>query len=277
MKCEDNLASLIIGYSRPERLKNQLELLSKVGISKIYIVIDGQKRENPVLKMDFENIITNFSNRNSVKISCWFRTKNLGTAVSIITALDWFYSKEKKGIVLEDDVLPSIDFFQFMSGALDSIECDESVWLVSGNQFFESNIDSPQNTWANYPLIWGWGTHEHKWQDMRKAILSDPLIFKKKIPQNVRNFWRTGFSRARECRIDSWAILLAAQMRSRDKFCLLPAVNLVTNIGMDAVASHTTHPNWTINKATEKNPSRKGMKYSVLMMMLITPMISCNT
>lgn len=256
------ISCLLIGYSRPEKLKSQLDLLFKGNISRIYIAIDGQKTANPEITRNFETVIQNYMIKNSVEIKCWFRDKNLGTAVSIITGLDWFFKFEESGVILEDDVLPSDDFFRFMEKSLNEVRFDDSVWLVSGNQFFPTNFESSKNIWANYPLIWGWGTHKEKWLRMREAILNDAIIFDVEVTPKVRNYWKTGFLRTRQSRVDSWAIPLAAQMRARNKYCLLPTVNLVTNVGIDRVASNTKLHFWTINLPTSTLPDYDWIQLS---------------
>jgi hypothetical protein len=60
-------------------------------------------------------------------------------------------------------------------------------------------------------------------------------------------FWNTGKKRALKSQIDAWDVPLASGMRSMGYVSLVPPVNLVTNIGFDVNASHTSEFRWPLN------------------------------
>jgi hypothetical protein len=81
-------------------------------------------------------------------------------------------------------------------------------------------------------------------------LLSGESLGQMPASRRVRSFWRTAYQRATTGKTDSWAAPLAAVQRSKSKFTVLPKYNLVSNIGNDASASHTskgsTHMNLVI-------------------------------
>jgi hypothetical protein len=60
-------------------------------------------------------------------------------------------------------------------------------------------------------------------------------------------FWATGGNRALTGKVDTWDTQLAFEFMVQEKLCLLPPVNLISNIGNDEVASHTKNTNFSMN------------------------------
>lgn len=238
---------LIIAFSRPDGVSRLIESAASAGVTKIYLAIDGQKSENIEMRRSFSILIEKSKTNVNLEIVAWFREENLGTQISVITALDWFFSKEKSGIILEDDLLPSTYFFTFAASGLKHFETDQSVWLISGNQYFCENELIGRNHWATYPLIWGWATWADKWISMREEMLKGKIRWRSGVRRASIGFWTAGYRRANYGEVESWAILLAAQMHALGRYCLLPGQNLVTNNGFDDVAIHTREARWPMN------------------------------
>ena len=58
----------------------------------------------------------------------------------------------------------------------------------------------------------------------------------------IRGITAQRFDRVHTGRLDSWSFAWAFAMLSRGGLSLIPAVNLVANIGFDREATHTTRP-----------------------------------
>jgi GR25 family glycosyltransferase involved in LPS biosynthesis len=157
----------------------------------------------------------------------------------VITAIDWFFSKVKEGIILEDDLYFNENFIDFASDALDYFQDDSDTWLISGNNFDPKISEFETNSWSTYPLIWGWATWKSKWEVMRAELLSGESLSQIPASRKVRSFWRTAYERAMTGKTDSWAAPLAAVQHSNSKFTVVPKYNLVSNIGNDESAIHT--------------------------------------
>jgi len=65
-------------------------------------------------------------------------------------------------------------------------------------------------------------------------------------------FFFVGAKRVEVGEIDTWDAPLAYEMSKKGKLCLLPPVNLVSNIGVDCYAAHTIHENFPLNFPLEK-------------------------
>ena len=95
----------------------------------LFIISDGP-RENS--KNDKENILQSRKIFEKINWKCEVlfnnSDSNLGCRERIITGLNWVFSKVDQVIILEDDCIPSIEFFIFMvlkyilDGVLDNIK-----------------------------------------------------------------------------------------------------------------------------------------------------------
>jgi hypothetical protein len=249
-------AALVLAFNRAEATELLINKLISFGVSNIYISVDGPR--NPRDLEAQKRILEYLASKNQdlgVSIKIKRNVDNLGLAVAILSALNWFFANEKCGYILEDDLDFNSDFLDFCDHALVHFDQDPEVWLVSGNQY---SLDPNPGIWVNYPLIWGWATWRRKWEEIEKQILERQLVSDQSIQLKVISFWQLGNWRAQKGIIDSWAVPFAANMRLQKKFCLLPPVNLVSNIGVEDSASHTTenawHTNWSIsNELSQSN------------------------
>jgi hypothetical protein len=244
---------LLIAFSRVEGISRLLSSLDSSKVSKIYLAIDGPNSSSTELSQTaIRKIVKEFASSKDLPIEIWSREENLGVAKAIISALDWFYSCEEFGVVLEDDLTVGGDFLDFVSRNRPLLECDDRILLISGNQFdLHHEVYSSRN-WTNYPLIWGWATTHSKWKVIRDGILGTEISFWANPFNRVENFWRVGALRVRSGQVDTWDIPFAYFMKKTESLCLLPSSNLVTNNGDDQFAAHTSSGGFPLNLASEK-------------------------
>ena len=250
-----DVACLVIAFLRAEGVERLLKAISLAGVRKTYIAIDGARSDSEreiqeVLTVRAEELATTLG----IELIIWKRDSNLGLAASVITGLNWFFSFEEYGIILEDDLDPHPDFFYFAKEALSIYKNSEDIWLISGNQFYSKYNSQNSSIWATYPLIWGWATWRQAWFEMESSLLNERNLSFDGVPRNVRNFLSAGKERSLNGVTDSWAVPLAASMHAAKKFCLLPPVNLVANLGDDSFAIHTKKINQGGAQSTEFLP-----------------------
>jgi hypothetical protein len=246
-----DLAALIIGYSRPAGIANLLDRLNKSGVRNVYISIDGPKNIADKLAQDtIKQEITNNSRNTSIKVLQ--RDLNLGAAAGVISAIDWFFSHEKMGVILEDDLQISEDFCAYAKNALDKYVNDDDVWMVSGTQHFPNFGDSKKTNWSNYPMVWGWAGWSHKWEVMRPSLLKYKTVRIRNLLDSNYLFWAIGANRALGGKIDAWDIPLAFEFKSQKKLSLIPPVNLISNVGNDEFATNTRVKNGFMHQKIQK-------------------------
>jgi hypothetical protein len=195
-------------------------------------------------KIDIE--ISKYLKQARPKIHVHKRVQNLGVAGGVLNAIDWFFSCEKMGLILEDDLQISSDLFEFSNRALKIYKGDPEVWMVSGTQLFPNLKKSTNISWSNYPMIWGWASWADKWQLMRESLLRRKHIGIKQLTNLCYLFWAIGGNRALSGKVDTWDTPLAFEFWQQNKLCLMPPVNLVSNVGDDDVSTNTKLSNDTM-------------------------------
>jgi len=235
-----NLAVLIITYSRPSGLSYLLKTLISAEIRDIYIAIDGPRNSKDKVnheKIDLE--ISKYLHDPKIRIHVLKRVQNLGVAGGVLNAIDWFFSQEKMGLILEDDLRINPDLFRFSDLALKKYKDSPEVWMISGTQLFPNLEDTRHITWSNYPMIWGWAGWSEKWHVMRKSLLCKKDIGIRQLANLRYLFWAVGSNRALSGKVDTWDTPLAFEFWKQNKLCLMPPVNLVSNVGDDSVSTNT--------------------------------------
>jgi len=150
---------LFIVFKRLDTTKRVFEQIKKLKPLKLYIASDGPRNESEKAKVlqVREFILKNID--WDCKVKTKFRDKNLGVGFGPNDAIDWFFSHEEEGIILEDDCLPSISFFYFCQELLDMYRDNKKIGVIQGFSPF-SQKDYPYSYFFSiYDLKWGGGQH----------------------------------------------------------------------------------------------------------------------
>lgn len=226
---------LIIGYSRIENIIAAINKLLEFGFQKIYIAIDFSNDDSIRIKQS--QLIDYLSKQPHNRITVWYRKRNHGIAAGIISALDWFFAQNRFGVILEDDLIFEESFLTFCSFALNTYDKQE-ILMISGNRFDAIGVEEAP-AFTNYPQIWGWATWQENWWEMRNLISARKKITLLELFSPRKCFLFAGAKRVEKGLLDTWDIPLAFEMLKGRKICLLPPVNLVSNIGFDSFSTHT--------------------------------------
>jgi hypothetical protein len=234
---------LIIGYSRTTEIKQMVEKLISFGAQNIYIALDYS--DEPKIRNKQNNLVTSLNAIKSPTIRVWYRKKNHGVGLGVITALDWFFYHNDKGIILEDDLYFEKNFLEFCEEAFSSYK-REDFFMISGNRFDDAlGVESLSTT--NYPQIWGWATWRENWVEMRELIVKVKTLHLRDLLKPNLCFFYSGARRVHKGIVDTWDSPLAYEMLLGSKVCLLPPVNLVSNVGADVHAAHTINNDFPLN------------------------------
>jgi len=247
---------LIVTYARSSGLIRLLESCASAGVKRFYVAIDGPRNQ---LSLDeqalMKNYLAHFQMNSAIEVEIWWRTENLGPAVSVLTAINWFFRNENEGIILEDDLEPEPDFFRFAEASLASYQDSENVWIISGSRLIEPVSENPKGAWSNYPMTWGWATWANKWEMMYRELLSEPRASLTSIFDRRANYWDIGAKRSKAGLIDAWDLPLASAQFRLKKLTLIPPVNLIRNVGFDSQATHTFSDKFPLNIPTFELPT----------------------
>ena len=240
------LAPIVIyTYNRPRHLLRTLNSLKKNDLSiksDIYFFCDGPKNKNKseLKKINtIKKIIRNL--KGFKKINFTFNKKNIGLKKNILNGITQILKKNKDVIVLEDDIIVSKFFLEYMNQSLNFYKNKKKVWHVSGwnyNLKLKNIKQKDENTFFIKNMnCWGWAT----WSDRWKKIIIDPDFIIKKMNNkkihdfnlsNVLNNW-SQLIRNKEKQLDTWAIFWNATIFLNNGLCLNPTISMTKNIGLD--------------------------------------------
>lgn len=256
-----DLAVLIIAYTRPKGVSQLLQILTSFEVRDVYVSIDGPRNDtDKTHNIEITNIIMRYAKQTKTRIHINQHPGNLGVAAGVLSAVDWFFSKEVMGVILEDDLVLGKDFLRFTLQGLITYRNDQRVWMISGTQIFSEFVGSSTVVWSNYPMIWGWGGWRDKWFLMRTSLLTHKKIRLRNLLNRVDLYWIVGSNRALSGKVDTWDTQLAYEFLIHKKLCLLPPVNLVSNVGSDKFASNSKIQNETMNMPIYRLPKPFNIK-----------------
>jgi hypothetical protein len=235
---------LIIGYKRYRNILKLLFDLKSSGISKVYLALDGITDCDLNDRKTFLAELDDLTTKTGLVVEKWVRPKNLGPAVSIITAIDWFFSNEELGVILEDDLEIGSDTMPFFHRTLQVFRDNPRVGIITGSNFWDIGPDD--FSWSSFPIIWGWATWKNRWEELRRVFFSTNADFLELGKLSEKLFWRVGLHRCLNGYQDAWDIPFASFFRNSRKICILPPVNLISNIGVDRFAGNTFENKWPL-------------------------------
>jgi hypothetical protein len=242
---------LIIAFRRSENLKKILAICAEKKIDTIYVNLDGprgydEKHDVDKCKVVLRNFELGFHGKLHTRIS----SANKGSAVSVLESCDWIFENEEFVIILEDDCIPGYDFFDFVEDSKTILYSRDDVFSISGTQFAPPRVTKGEWVLSRYPLFWGWATTESKWKVARHQLSGIEIKDDRKFFLNYSEFcfWKSGAVRSLDGFVDAWDLPLLYSLAIDQKLHIQPGENLVKNVGVDLVATHTIKPSQWIGR-----------------------------
>ncbi len=183
-------------------------------------------------------------------ISIVERERNWGLANSIIDGVTSIVNKHGRIIVLEDDLVVSQHFLEYVNTALDRYEREHGVMQVAGYMFPVFVEVSEDAMLLPLTTSWGWATWARAWRHFDPSVTTWSQI--KGNAEQVKSFDLGGaypYSSMIEAQfrgeIDSWAIRWYASVFAQKGLVLFPRETLVFNSGLEGSGTHGKGPaNW---------------------------------
>ena len=235
---------LLFVYNRPDHTRQTLEALranTLAAESTLFIYSDAARSEadtesvNEVRKVI--RTVDGFKEINIIE-----RDKDWGLARNIIDGVTCMVNKYGRVIVLEDDLVTSPHFLQFMNDALETY-CDEPrVGHIYACEYTQ-NKALPDTYLIRFCGSWGWATWDRAWQHFNPN--GQQLLDELKRRKLTRTFDFNGtyrytrmLQRQVEGKNNSWAIRWNASLFLNDMLALNAGKSLVRNIGFDGSGTH---------------------------------------
>lgn len=238
---KNNLTSfspiIIFTYKRvPNKLIESLQKNNLSEYSNVIIYSDGHK--NNTDKKDVEEVrkyLNSITNFKSVKII--ESPKNRGLANSIINGVSEVFEKYEKVIVLEDDLIVSSDFLEYMNDALNFYKADKKVWSISGYGPKLPCLEYSEDDLYLSPRAssWGWATWKDRWKKVDWEMKEFSTLKVNKDLRQKFNLSGNDMYKMLELqmlgKIDSWAIRWCYSQFMLDTYTVFPKNSKIINDG----------------------------------------------
>ena len=269
---------LLITFNRPNHTRQVLEAILEARPQELYVFQDGPRIGNTLDASKCEEVrkvVDELTEFNPVKLHKLFSEKNLGCGPGPMTALNWFFSKNEMGIILEDDAVPHQDFFTYAEELLLKYKDDESVCAIGS-----MNVDTQKWGDGSYYFsmmnrnLCAWATWKRAWQRFDLRLLN---VSKNDLRKALRHYgcglleceyWCDRLEEIHKdgCKGRSWDMQFFMSIWLNHGKGIVPNVNLTSNIGTYGEATHSLGIGNIIDNVPScsimplKHPSSKGIQ-----------------
>ncbi|KKW09100.1 MAG: hypothetical protein UY44_C0005G0017 [Candidatus Kaiserbacteria bacterium GW2011_GWA2_49_19] len=240
---------LLIAFNRPDLTQRVFSEIRDAKPERFFFFVDAPRSEEEAKKVN--------AVKQLVRQIDWpcareliFPEKNLGHTYGPVAAINRIFEASEEAIIFEDDCLPHPTFFRYASEMLEQYRNEPKVWSIAGGNYLNPNPAHPWSCWFT-PLTstWGWASWRRSWRKADFTLSRWPELRKtdwlKKSIGNafIADDYAGGFNKVYASvgtpNFVGWDYCFNFSMLLEGALDARPAVNLVSNIGFRADASHT--------------------------------------
>jgi hypothetical protein len=231
-------------FNRPQETARVFAEIAKAKPARLFLIADGPRHSEERDACE--------AARQIVKAIDWtcevrrnFSDVNLGCRRRMSSGIDWVFSLAERAILLEDDCVPDPTFFPFCTELLDRYEADPRVMMISGDNMQMGRRCTPNSYYFSaIPHIWGWATWRRAWKHYDVEMRDWPTVRGTDFPgefvvPSAARVHRKMMEDVHAGRLDTWDVQWEFACWRQRGLSILPAVNLITNIGYGSQATHT--------------------------------------
>lgn len=238
-------AVVLIIYKRSVNFIDIINALKNVKPSKLYIIADGPKPGDKDECLKTRDTLEKIINWPCV-IHKNYSNINMGLKKRFNSGISWVFEKEDRAIFIEDDCIPHPTFFRFCDELLEKYKDNDNVLTISGDNFQFGKLNIKESYYfSRYPHVWGWATWKRAWSkydpDIKDWENSSKYAWLSKVSTSKVSAlnWKYIFDRMYQNKINTWDYQLTYMSLKNRGLNIIPTVNLVSNHGYDAAATHT--------------------------------------
>jgi hypothetical protein len=178
-----------------------------------------------------------------------FSPTRQGCKKAVSSALDWAFGLHEQLIILEDDCVPDLSFFSFCDEMLKLYRDVPEIMQICGSNLTGFQAAEESYFFSRFGPIWGWASWRRAWQAYDVNMSCWPEFrkagrLKKICTEPFEASWRKQvFDAVHQGRVDTWDYQWAFAKLVQGGLSIVPACNLVSNLGFGADSTHTSNPN----------------------------------
>ncbi len=239
-KSKIDISVLLIFFVREESLKLVFEQIREARPSRLFLYQDGARKG---ISSDIINIQRCRDIVDDIDWECevhkMYQGKNIGCDPSGFISHRWMFEHVDRGIILEDDVVPSQSFFPFCVDLLERYKDDTRVNLICGMNNVDYSSAPTDYMFSRYGATWGWATwrrtmerHEEFYDFLEDTYTMDNLRLKyKKLNSRVWKWHsKTG--------VAYFETILESFQYTNSMYNIVPSKNMISNVGLGLETTH---------------------------------------
>jgi hypothetical protein len=260
---------ILFCYKRPEVLKQTVDALKKNYLAKeseLFIFSDGAKRDEDVPTIsavrDYLKTITGFK-----KIVISEAPQNKGLADSVVGGVTSIINQYDKVIVLEDDLVTSPNFLNYMNDGLDHFRDNAKIFSITGFSIPIKGLSENSIYFTQRSGSCGWGTWKDRWNNIDWEVKDYADLMHNRMARKAFNRMGSDMTglliKQKMGKINSWAIRWCYHQFKYDLYSVHPVVSRIKNIGY--ASADSTHTKEKFNRFETKldNGNRTDFDFNV--------------
>jgi len=245
-------------FNRPDLTQIVFDAIRQAQPKQLFVIADGarfpeeaekcQRAKDIIKQVDWDcQVLTNYADHN------------LGCRQRVSSGISWVFEQVEEAIILEDDCLPDLTFFQFCEDMLVRYRDDTRVMSIAGTNIQGNFSLDFSYFFSRFALMWGWATWRRAWNLYDPSMLDWPSLRKTRWLYSIgvgkeifRWRWNRNFDIVYSGELDTWDYQWIYTCWREHGLTIIPLINLVKNIGYGNDATHTTGDHPILAKLIEK-------------------------
>jgi hypothetical protein len=254
---------LLTFFVREETLVRVFEAIREVKPKTLFLASDGPRKDHPndLKKIEMcRKIVDNID--WDCEVHRYYAEENLGIMVNANLAKKKAFKLVDRLIFLEDDVLPSKDFFLFCREMLIRYESEHKVSIISGSNPYDLNKNDPSGYFFVKQATSGatayWKRTYEELETLKTSILERKSLDKSQINRLPKSLRRNIIKRIvkqtseKNKEFISGELIRSIYFYLYDKLGVLPNKNLVSSISLSKDSAHSYDDLRKLPKALRK-------------------------
>ncbi|WP_316824803.1 hypothetical protein [Pedobacter miscanthi] len=233
-------------YNRPRHTQLTLIALASNELAKrsdLYIYADGPKPKAGAADQEKISAVRLLAaNAKGFKsVTVFERETNLGLANSIFSGVTEIISIKGKAIILEDDLITSPYFLEYMNEGLALFEADKQVGSINAHaELFLKSHKFPEYFLLDGADCWGWATWKDRWEGftLDPKLIKDELFKTNKLKEFEYGPHLNLLNLQIAKKIDTWDVQWHGFNVLKHRKGIFPKYSFIENIGLDGSGTH---------------------------------------
>ena len=236
-------------WTRPEYQERQFNVVKAARPSILFIQSDGGRndKEWDLIRQNRQLI------ENGIDWECkvykLYEDINVGMYAKGLKTFEFIWTKVDRCVFLEDDIIPAVSFFGFCSELLEKYKDDERIECICGSNYVGVNEECDSDYFfSRRGSVWGFATWKRvctgldslKYADSRyvySAVLKNTEYDKYTCKRIEAYAEKDNLYEGHVPSLEFWFDLLPSLQH---QLVIIPKKNMISNIGCDENAAHST-------------------------------------